>query len=79
VTASAHVGAVYLFAIETAMRAGEICSLEWQYVNERHVHLPQTKNGYGSTCCCFLFGAKAQDYYQGNKINTASISDYTGD
>ena len=46
VTASARVGAAYLFAIETAMRAGEICSLEWQYVNERHVHLPQAKNGY---------------------------------
>jgi integrase len=46
VTASARIGAVYLFAIETAMRAGEICGLEWQYVNERHVHLPQTKNGY---------------------------------
>jgi len=45
-TASARVGAAYLFAIETAMRAGEICSLEWQYVNERHVHLPLTKNGY---------------------------------
>jgi integrase len=44
--ASASVGAAYLFAIETAMRAGEICSQECQYVNERHVHLPQTKNGY---------------------------------
>lgn len=45
-TASARVGAAYLFAIETAMRAGEICSLEWQHVNKRHVHLPKTKNGY---------------------------------
>jgi integrase len=45
-TMSARVGAAYLFAIETAMRAGEICSLEWQHVNERHVHLPRTKNGY---------------------------------
>lgn len=45
-TASARVGAAYLFAIETAMRAGEICSLEWQHVNEQHVHLPLTKNGY---------------------------------
>ena len=45
-TASARVGAAYLFAIETAMRAGEICGLEWQHVNERHVHLPRTKNGY---------------------------------
>jgi integrase len=45
-TTSARIGAAYLFAIETAMRAGEICSLEWQHVNERHVHLPLTKNGY---------------------------------
>ncbi|MEZ5516047.1 MAG: site-specific integrase [Gammaproteobacteria bacterium] len=45
-TASARVGAAYLFAIETAMRAGEICGLEWQHVNDRHVHLPLTKNGY---------------------------------
>ncbi|MEW8692252.1 MAG: site-specific integrase [Candidatus Thiodiazotropha endolucinida] len=45
-TVSARVGAAYLFAIETAMRAGEICGLEWQHVNERHVHLPRTKNGY---------------------------------
>ena len=45
-TASARIGAAYLFAIETAMRAGEICGLEWQHVNERYVHLPLTKNGY---------------------------------
>ena len=45
-TASARIGAAFLFAIETAMRAGEICSLEWQHVNDRHVHLPLTKNGY---------------------------------
>jgi integrase len=45
-TTSARIGAAYLFAIETAMRAGEICSLEWQHVYERHVHLPVTKNGY---------------------------------
>lgn len=45
-TISSRVGVAYLFAIETGMRAGEICGLEWQHVNERHVHLPLTKNGY---------------------------------
>ena len=45
-TRSARVGAAYLFAMETAMRAGEICALEWKHVNARHVHLPHTKNGY---------------------------------
>ncbi len=45
-TISSRVGAAYLFAIETGMRAGEICGLEWKHVSERHVHLPLTKNGY---------------------------------
>ncbi len=45
-TRSARVGAAYLFAMETAMRAGEICGLEWKHVNKRHVHLPHTKNGH---------------------------------
>lgn len=47
VTAMARVGAAYLFAIETAMRAGEICGMEWPHVvDDRHVHLPRTKNGF---------------------------------
>lgn len=35
------------FAIETAMRQGEILSLQWEYVDLRHgvAHLPETKNG----------------------------------
>jgi integrase len=43
---SARVGAAFLFAIETAMRAGEICALTWDNVFEKHMHLPVTKNGY---------------------------------
>ena len=35
----------FLFAIETAMRAGEICSMTWDQVHHDHVHLPDTKNG----------------------------------
>jgi len=45
VTQMARVGAMYLFAIETAMRAGEICGLRWEHVFDRHVHIPRTKNG----------------------------------
>jgi len=45
-TRTARVGAAWLFAIETAMRAGEICALTWDHVFARHVHLPITKNGY---------------------------------
>lgn len=41
------VGAAFLFAIETAMRAGEICSLTPEDVDTRHkvAHLKKTKNG----------------------------------
>lgn len=46
-TATARVGAAVLFAIETAMRGGEICHLSWDRVDvERRVaHLTETKNG----------------------------------
>ncbi|RMG23913.1 MAG: site-specific integrase, partial [Methanobacteriota archaeon] len=38
---------IILIAIETAMRRGEIASMEWRYVDLRRrvVHLPDTKNG----------------------------------
>lgn len=44
-TAMGRVGLILLFALETAMRAGEICGMVWPNVHERHVHLPRTKNG----------------------------------
>ena len=46
-TARARTGAAMLFAIETAMRASEICNLTWEHVHfERRIaHLPMTKNG----------------------------------
>jgi integrase len=34
-TKQSLVGAVFLFAIETAMRAGEICALKWDDIDER--------------------------------------------
>ena len=44
----ARVGAAMLFAIETAMRAGELLSLTWGNVDidARVAHLPMTKNGF---------------------------------
>lgn len=44
--ASCRVGAAFLFAIETGMRAGEICGIHPEHVRDKAVHLPHTKNGY---------------------------------
>lgn len=42
---SEAVAVAFLFAIETAMRAGEICSLTWVNVRDDVALLPLTKNG----------------------------------
>lgn len=44
-TKMGRVGAAFEFAIETAMRAGEIVGLTWADVFESHVHIKLTKNG----------------------------------
>lgn len=46
-TATQRVGLAFLFALETAMRSGEILSLTWFniHLDQQYVHLPQTKNG----------------------------------
>lgn len=41
---SCAVAAAMLFAIETAMRAGEICGLTWDRITGSVAHLPRTKN-----------------------------------
>lgn len=38
-------GLAFLFALETAMRAGEILGMVWPDVAEKSVRLPRTKNG----------------------------------
>lgn len=50
-TAKARTGAALLFAIETAMRAGEICGLTWDNVSigRKTAYLPMTKNGSSRT------------------------------
>ncbi len=44
-TVTERVAAAFVFALETAMRAGEIVGLTWDRVHGSHVHLPRTKNG----------------------------------
>jgi integrase len=46
-TISQRIGIAFQFAIETAMRAGEISSLTWDnvFLDGRYVHLDITKNG----------------------------------
>ncbi|MDY4279648.1 MAG: site-specific integrase [[Pasteurella] mairii] len=50
-TVKSRVGAAMLFAIETAMRAGEICKATWTDLNlkTRLLYIPQTKNGHPRT------------------------------
>ncbi|WP_301098385.1 site-specific integrase [Otariodibacter sp.] len=50
-TVESRTGAAMLFAIETAMRAGEICNAKWENLtylpNGRAIlHIPMSKNGY---------------------------------
>lgn len=44
-TAMQRTGLAFLFALETAMRAGEILGMQWPDVAEKSVRLPRTKNG----------------------------------
>jgi integrase len=45
-TITARVGAAFLFAIETGMRAGEIVALTWDCLKGSVAFLPMTKNGF---------------------------------
>lgn len=44
-TASHRVALAWMFAVETAMRSGEICAMRWADVRAKAVRLPLTKNG----------------------------------
>lgn len=44
-TASQRVGLAFLFALETAMRSGEIVGLRWADIRPKSAILPATKNG----------------------------------
>jgi integrase len=44
-TAMQRTGLAFAFAVETAMRAGEIVGMRWEEVGPKSVTLPRTKNG----------------------------------
>lgn len=44
-TVSGRVGLAFEFAIETGMRAGEICGIKTNHIFDSYVELPKTKNG----------------------------------
>lgn len=44
-TIGQRVGLAFLFALESAMRAGEILGLRWEDVSPKSARLPETKNG----------------------------------
>ena len=50
-TGSAELVAFIRLAVETAMRRGELCALQWEHVElkARTAHLPHTKNGHART------------------------------
>lgn len=48
-TLTAQVGAAALFAIETGMRASEICGIKPEHLSEKSVYIPLTKNGHPRT------------------------------
>lgn len=41
----ARVGAAFVFALETAMRAGEIARIRSEHVLARHLHVPASNYG----------------------------------
>jgi integrase len=44
-TVTARVGAIFLMALETAARSGELVNLTWTHVHPNYIHFPKTKNG----------------------------------
>ena len=50
-TGSAELAAFIRLAVETAMRRGELCALQWKHVELKActAHLPHTKNGHART------------------------------
>lgn len=75
VTLISRVGASVLFAIETAMRAGEICNMKWKDVNftSATVLLPKTKNGFARTVPLSSFALKILKHLEKVKVDDDSV------
>lgn len=75
VLAKQRVGAMFLFALETAMRAGEICGLRWEFVNfeKRTAYLPQTKNGHPRTVPLSTQAVKILQHFASQKESETGL------
>lgn len=74
-----RVALAFLFAIETAMRAGELCGLEWEDIdfNRRVAHLEMTKNGYSRDVP--LSKAAIKLLHQLEQVNLSTVFDLDPD
>ena len=74
-----RVALAFLFAIETAMRAGELCNLGWEDIdfNRRVAHLELTKNGYSRDVPLSKKAIKL--LYQLKSVNLPSVFDLDAD
>lgn len=81
-TQTARAGAAFLFAIETAMRAGEIYKLNWANINleKRTAFLPETKNGYARTVPLSSQALAILDAIAKRKLErVGSVFEFSGD
>lgn len=62
-----QLGMMFLLAIETGMRSGEMCNLQWKnvHINQRYVHLPKTKNGDKRNVALSSFAAQIIETMRG--------------
>lgn len=72
-TAMGRVGLAFIFALETALRAGEICSIRKEHDHGTYVHIPKTKNGFPRDVPLSKTARKILDSVDGDfKLNPTS-------
>ena len=69
VTKKQITGAMFLFAIETAMRSGEIIGIQNRHVAKWHIHLPETKNDHARDVPLSSRAVEILDKIRGNRTD----------